>query len=147
MQSRLHPEILGVFSPVGHVVVSFPTAQDMEGAASELGQHGFGDEEIVRYSPAEMKAQAELDLDQASPLAELGYEVKLVRAHRELAEQGYSFLMVHAPQTDQAAQVADVARRFHAERAQKYGNFVIEELITPNAEEDKAIEAPQRDND
>ena len=147
MQSKLHPEILGVFSPIGHVVVSFPTHHDMEGAATELGQQGFGDEDIVRYSPAEMKAQAELDLDRASPLAELGYEVKLVRAHRELADQGYSFLMVHAPKSDQASQVADVARRFHAERAQKYGNFVIEELITPNAEEDHEAEPPPRRDD
>jgi len=147
MQSRLHPEILGVFSPVGHVVVSFPTHHDMEGAATELGQHGFGDEEIIRYSPSQMKAQAEHDLDNASPLAELGYEVKLVRAHRELADQGYSFLMVHAPHSDQASQVADVARRFHAERAQKYGNFVIEELITPNAEEDQGAESTPRAHD
>ena len=147
MQSKLHPEILGVFSPIGHVVVSFPTHHDMEGAANELGQQGFGDEDIVRYSPAEMKAQAELDLERASPLAELGYEVKLVRAHRELADQGYSFLMVHAPKSDQASQVADVARRFHAERAQKYGNFVIEELITPNAEEDHEAEPPPRRDD
>ena len=116
----------------------------MEAAATALGDQGFGEQEIVRYSPTEMKAQAELDLDRASPLAELGYEVKLVRAHRELADQGYSFLMVHAPKSDQVTQVADVARRFHAERAQKYGNFVIEELITPNAEEDHAVQAPPR---
>ncbi len=142
MQDTTHPETLGVFSPVGHVVVSFPTHQDMEGAAAELGHQGFGADTIVRYSPAEMKAQAELDLDRASPLAELGYEVKLVRAHRDLAEQGYSFLMVHAPKGEQTKLVAEVARKFHAERAQKYGNFAIEELITPVAEEDHVVGSP-----
>ncbi|MBC7992215.1 MAG: hypothetical protein H7Z15_03090 [Rhizobacter sp.] len=144
MQDTTHPEVLGVFSPVGHVVASFPTQQDMEGAAAELGQQGFATDKIVRFSPAEMKAQAELDLDRASPLAELGYEVKLVRAHRELAEKGYSFLMVHAPKGEQTQLVAEVASRFHAERAQKYGNFAIEELITPVAEEDHVVGTPAK---
>ncbi len=144
MQDTTHPETLGVFSPAGHVVVSFPTTQDMEGAAAELGHQGFVADDIVRYSPTEMKAQAELDLERASPLAELGYEVKLVRSHRELAEQGYSFLMVHAPKGDQTQLVAEVARKFHAERAQKYGNFAIEELITPVAKEDQGVGSPSR---
>lgn len=145
MQDTTHPETLGVFSPTGHVLVSFATSQDMEGAAAALAHQGFGADDIVRYSPTEMKAQAELDLAKASPLAELGYEVKLVRAHRELAGKGYSFLMVHAPKSDQADQVAEVARKFNAERAQKYGNFAIEELITPLAQEDdEAKPAPRR---
>lgn len=144
MKDTSPPETLGVFSPVGHVVASFPTAQDMEGAASELGRQGFGADDIARYSPTRMKAQAELELARASPLAELGQEVNLVRAHRELANQGYSFLVVHAPHNKQAAQVAEVARRFHAERAQKYGHFVIEELITPKGEDDQVFESPAR---
>ena len=144
MQQKPHSETLGVFAPVNHVVISFPTTQDMESAAAELGRQGFGNKEIVRYTPTEMKAQAELDLARASPLADLGQEANLVRAHRELADQGYSFLMVHAPKSEQATAVAEVARRFHAERAQKYGTFVIEELIRPNGDEDQVFESPAR---
>lgn len=144
MQDTTHPEVLGVFSPTGHVVVSFPSTQDMESAVTALADQGFGTDDIVRYSPSEMKAQAELDLARASPLAELGYEVKLVRAHRELAGKGYSFLMVHAPKSDQIDQVTEVARKFHAERAQKYGNFAIEELITPPSEEDHEVKPAPR---
>jgi hypothetical protein len=144
MQQKPHPETLGVFAPVDHVVISFPTAQDMEAAAAELGSRGFGGEKIIRYTPAEMKAQAEQDLANVNPLADLGQEANLVRAHRDLAEKGYSFLMVHAPQSEQATVVTEVARRFHAERAQKYGTFVIEELIQPSGEEDQVFESPAR---
>lgn len=144
MQHPPHPETLGVYSPVDHVVVSFPTVQDMEGAAGALAGQGFGAEEITRYTPEQMKAQAEVDLAHASPLAELGQEVNLVRAQRDLADQGYSFLIVHAPQRDKAEQVADVARHFHAERAQKYGNFMIEELITPPGDDRQTFESPAR---
>jgi len=52
-----------------------------------------------------------------------------VKAHRTLAERGYSFLVVHAPRTKQTQRVVDIVKRFHAERAQKYGHFMIEELI------------------
>ena len=144
MQKQSRPETLGVFSPVNHVVISFPTVQDMEGAAGALAGQGFRAAEIIRYTPEQMKAQAEADLAGASPLAELGQEVNLVRAHRDLADQGYSFLIVHAPERDKAAAVATVARGFHAERAQKYGSFMIEELIAPPGDDAQAFESPSR---
>ena len=52
--------------------------------------------------------------------------------------------MVHAPQEPQWRQVAEIARRFHAERAQRYGNFIIEELIEDTHEEQQVFESPDR---
>jgi hypothetical protein len=144
MDPKSHPQTLGVFAPVGHVILSFPTAQDMEGAAQSLADAGFGGQEVVRYSPEQMRAQVDIDLAKASPLAALGQEINLVRAHGELADQGYSFLVVHAPQEPQWRQVAEIARRFHAERAQRYGNFIIEELIEDANEERQVFESPDR---
>ena len=144
MQQQSRPETLGVFSPVDHVVISFPQAEDMEAAATELVRQGFGHDELVRYAPDQMKAQADIDLAKASPLAALGQEINLVRAHRALAEKGYSFLVVHAAKDEQARRVADIAQRFHAERAQKYGTFIIEELIEEHASEGQVFESPDR---
>lgn len=144
MQKQSRPETLGVFSPVDHVVISFPTAEDMAGAADALGREGWEASDIVRYSPEQMKAQAEIDLKRASPLAELGQEPNLVRAHAALAEQGYSFLVVLAPKDEQARKVADIAKGFHAERAQKYGSFLIEELIESSDDEAQVFESPAR---
>jgi hypothetical protein len=144
MDSKSHPKTLGVFAPVGHVIVSFPTSQDMGAAADALQDAGFADDRIVRYTSDQMREQVDIDLAKASPIAALGQEINLVRAHGELADQGYSFLVVHAPDEAQWTQVAEIARRFHAERAQRYGNFIIEELIEPSGEERQVFESPAR---
>lgn len=144
MKTQSHRETLGVFAPVDHVIVSFPTAQDTDGAAQALADAGFRGEAITRYSAEQMRAQVDADLAKASPIAALGQEINLVRAHGELADQGYSFLVVHAPDEAQWTQVADIARRFHAERAQRYGRFIIEELIEPSGEETQTFESPDR---
>lgn len=144
MDKQSHPQTLGVFAPVGHVIISFPTAQDADGAAQALDEAGFTGSDVVRYSPDQMRAQVDVDLAKASPLAALGQEINLVRAHGELADQGYTFLVVHAPEEPQWRQVGEIARRFHAERAQRYGNFIIEELIEPSGDEQQTFESPDR---
>jgi hypothetical protein len=144
MDKQSVPQTLGVFAPVGHVIVSFATAQDADGAAQALAEAGWQGARLVRYSPEQMRAQVDIDLAKASPIAALGQEINLARAHGELADQGYSFLVVHAPDEQQWMQVAEIARRFHAERAQRYGNFIIEELIEPSGEEKQVFESPDR---
>jgi hypothetical protein len=145
MNKSDRPETFGVFMPVGHVVASFPTADDMAAAANALtGEGGFLAEEVVRYSPEQMKAQVDHDVANASPLASLGQELNLVKAHRALAERGYSFLVVHAPKDDQTERVVQIAKRFNAERAQKYGRFVIEELIEQRDDLSQTFESPAR---
>ena len=144
MQVQPHPETLGAFSPVNHVVMSFPTADDMEGAATALTEQGWDDADLIHYTPSQMKTQAEHDIAHASPLAELGQEVNLVRAHRDLADKGYSFLIVPADNTDKAQKAAEIGKGFNAERAQRYGNFVIEELIESREDEKQVFESPAR---
>jgi hypothetical protein len=144
MDKKSHPETLGVFAPVGHVIVSFPTAQDADGSTQALRDAGFPEGHITRYTPEEMRAQVDIDLAKASPVANLGQEINLARAHGELADEGYSFLVVKAKDEAQWTQVAEIARRFHAERAQRYGNFIIEELIEPSGDEQQTFESPDR---
>ncbi len=141
------PRTLGVFSPVGHVVISFPSASDADAAAAEIAGLGLQPEDITVCTPEEIKARVEIDLAQASPIANLGQEVNLARAHGALAERGYSFLIVNAPKNALARQVADIAREHHAERAQHYGRFVIEELIDEPTQVEGAeqvFESPDR---
>ena len=123
------PEAYGVFKPVGHVIASFPTDADARDARDALLADGFEASAIVSYSPAQMKQQADTDIEQAGVLAGIGQELNLVKAHRELAERGYSFLVVKAPVEDDAQKLADICSRFNANRAQKYGRLMIEELI------------------
>lgn len=122
------PETFGVFKPVGHTVIAFRSADDAQTAVNSLIEQGFAASAMVRYTPAEMKAQVESELKKASPLASFGYELDLVKAHGVLAEGGCSFLVVHAPDDALAQRVAAVARATKAVAGQHYGTFMIEEL-------------------
>ena len=144
MKSNDRPEAYGVFKPVGHVIVALPTAADAQGARSALLADGFTADEIVAYSPDEMKRQADIDIEQAGVLAGIGQELNLVKSHRDLAEKGYSFLVVRAPKDEEAQRVADIARRFNATRAQSYGRLMIEELIEVGSGEKQVAESPDR---
>lgn len=133
MDKKNPPETLGVFKPVGHTIIVYPSAVDMESAATALVALGFESTAIVRYSPEEMAAQADQELQNAGALAAFGYELDLVRIHREQAQGGCSFLVVHAPDHATSEQVAAVARTTQASAAQHYGRFMIEELLAPPA--------------
>lgn len=138
------PASMGVFKPVGHVVISFPTADQAQGAASGLASLTIPATDITRYTPEQMVLQVDRDIANASPLASIGQELNLVKAHRALAERGYHFLVVRASDDDLARQVAAVAKHNGAERAQQYGRFVIEELIEQIDDERQTFESPAR---
>jgi hypothetical protein len=134
----------GVSKPVGHVVISFPTAAQAAATAQALDALSLPPGAVRRSTDVEMLAQTEADLAAASPLASLGQERNLVLAHRALAEQGYHWLVVHAPDAPLAQQVASLAQRNGAERAQWYGRFVIEELINRPGDLPQVAESPDR---
>ena len=123
------PKTFGVFKPVDHTVISFRSDADMHTAMSSLTEQGFPVSSLVCYTPAEMMIQVDAELKTASPLASFGYELDLIKAHRELAESGCSFLMVYAPDDKQAQRVAAVVRASEAVTAQHYGTFMIEEIM------------------
>ncbi|HWH84684.1 MAG TPA: hypothetical protein VNU71_20850 [Burkholderiaceae bacterium] len=133
MKEAARPEAYGVFKPVGHVVVGFRDAADQQSALAALRRAGFADGDIVAYTPEQMIRQADIDIEQASVLAGIGQELNLVKSHRAMAIDGQSFLVVRAPEDDRSAEVAAIAQRCHATRAQKYGHLMIEELIDPGA--------------
>lgn len=144
MKKEERPTAWGVFKPVGHVVISFPPDVDLGEVVRALGEGGLADDAVVRYSAAEMRQQIETDLAQASPLAALGQEMNLVKAHQALAEEGYGFLVVRAADDDEARRIADIADRHRAERAQHYGRFIIEELIEHPDDLPQVAESPAR---
>lgn len=144
MEKKETPQAFGVFKPVGHVVVSFPPDTDLDAVSRALSEAGFKAPDVRRYAAREMVEQADRDMAEATPLASLGQELNLVKAHRALAEQGYGFLVVHAPKEEHAARVAEVVRRFGAERAQYYGRMVIEELIEHADDTRQVAESPAR---
>ena len=144
MSPNDRPAAYGVFKPVGHVIVAFPNGNDMKQAAAALTSGGSAQADVVSYTPDQMRQQADIDIEQAGVLAGIGQELNLVRAHRELAVQGHSFLVVKAPTDEDANRIAEVARRYHATRAQRYGHLMIEELIEVGSGENQVAESPER---
>ena len=138
------PQSFGVFKPVGHVVIALRSPADVEAMLLSLGQRGFSRPDWVCYSPAEMKAQVDAELQTASPLAAIGQDLNLVKAHRALAEEGCSFLVVHTPHSEQVESVAQVANTLKAVAAQHYGRFIVEELIDLPPGHKQVFESPDR---
>ncbi len=136
------PESFGVFKPVGHVVITFRTAGNLQAAAAALQDQGLAASEMVRYTPAEMIAQVNAEVERASPLASIGQDLNLIKAHRELAMEGCSFLVVHAPEQAHVDKIDAIAHKLKAVAAQRYGYFVTEELIDDAAYGNQTQESP-----
>jgi hypothetical protein len=130
----------GVFKPVGHVLASFPTERDARSAVEALNQAGFS--EVAYYPADEVLERAERDIERAGVLATIGQELNLVKQQRELAVEGHPFVSVLAEQDHEARRAADIVARFHADRAQKFGHLIIEELIEPGSGQRQAKESP-----
>lgn len=134
----------GVFKPVGHVVISLPDAQSADRAVQSIGEAGVATDAVHRFTDREMIVQIDHDMQRASPLASIGQEMNLVKAHRELAERGFHWLVVRAADDEQAMAIAKAAERCGAERAQHYGRFIIEELIDRPGDLNQVGESPDR---
>ncbi|MEO8297565.1 MAG: hypothetical protein ABI574_07115 [Burkholderiales bacterium] len=135
----------GVFKPVGHVVISFPTIEQAHDARRALYALNLpGDEPVQYLSDEQMLVKTEDSMAHASPLATIGQELNLVKAQHALAKRGYHWLVVRVPGNDEAAQVAEIVKPFGAERAQHYGHFVIEDLIEAETGLPQVAESPDR---
>ena len=144
MEKSNPPRSFGVFKPSGHTVIAFESVALLEAAVKALAEQGFTASDLVRYTPQEMLAQTDSDLVTASPLASVGQELNLIKAHRELAQKGSSFLVVNAPDDDQAQRVDKVIQGMQTTAAQRYGTLIIEELVDKTDGENQVFESPDR---
>jgi len=142
MDKNSPPESFGAFKPVNHVVIALPSADAVDAAARELEEAGIG--EIVQYTPEDMIRQADQELANASSVAAVGQELNLVRAHRELALKGHGFLVVPAGDDSQLSRIKEIAQRHRAARTQRYGRFIIEELMEVGEGLTQVGESPAR---
>lgn len=144
MDATQRPDPQSALDRVGHVIVSFPPQGDMRGALSALFDEGFTNDDVIVYSAEQMARQARLDIANAGMLAAIGQDLNLMKADLQHAEQGSSFLVVRALKDEEASAVADIARRFSASRAQKYGLLLIEELLESGSGEPQVFESGDR---
>lgn len=144
MDKSRPPRSFGVFKPVGHTVIAFGDFAALELAAVALIKQGVEAASLFRYTAGEMAAQVESDLLTASAFSAVGQELNLVKAHRALAQEGCSFLVVYAPDGAHTKIVDAVIRTHHARAAQRYGRLMIEELVKTEEGETQVFESPDR---
>ena len=123
------PVSFGAFKPVGHVVVAFSDDQAAQQAARELRDLGFGPEDVLFYTGEEEGREMRDLLDGVSGTAEFGHEIVLMRRYAELAREGCGWLVVFAPEDEQAMRVGEVARRHGARLAERYHRLVVEDML------------------
>jgi|GEM_PF-2976627 len=116
-----------VFYPKGYVVIVFPDSGDVAGAMKALVAAGWQTQDVVPFTGAEIitryeqhqKNQGLLQKLQ-STLAEFGQEAQYLRDLVERAEEGNQFLMVYAPELEQANLVRDTVRPFEPRKLTLY---------------------------
>jgi hypothetical protein len=123
------PVSFGAFKPVGHVVIAFPDDAAAQQAARDLRDLGFGPEDILFYTGEEEGREMRDLLDGVTGTAEFGHEIALMRRYCELAREGCGWLIVFAPEDEQALRVGEVAHRHGARVAERYHRLVVEDML------------------
>jgi hypothetical protein len=123
------PTQLGVFYPVGHVVVALEAREDVERMGQLLIDGGYDEPDVTLWSSSEVSAGARELQQSASLLARIfGAEIAAMDKHIELADAGYTFLVAYCPSELDTKRLMNVARRFRYGLAQKYDRFTITKL-------------------
>jgi len=129
MTKERFQQTLGALNPVGHIVLALPTEQAARDARQALLDAGFDEADLLSYGSRELEPQLSKLLRVTPGSAGFGYEVVLMRRYLALAQEDVSWLVVFAPHDDQAAKVADVAKRYGAKTAVRYHTLANEDLV------------------
>jgi len=129
IDSDTAPTSFGVFKPVGHVMLGLPTAAHVDALAAELRKAGWTDDLVQRFTPRETVPELEAMIEQSGPLAGFGSEIGMLRRYLDLSRKGCRWLLVKVDGTEQAEQVATLARAADAMLAVHYRMLTVEELI------------------
>jgi hypothetical protein len=124
------PTSFGAFKPVGHLMLGFPKRHTMLAARQTLAAAGWPEDELVIFTPRESLAEMHSLIENASGLAGFGSEITMMRRYAKLAEQGYCWLLVRAPDEADARRAAELAEVAGATLGVHYRSLVVEDMIT-----------------
>ncbi len=128
----------GVFYPTGHVFALFPDEDCVRQAAAALEKAGHRGE-LAYASPETIMQDIVRTLGAAdAPLPSVGAEGDMVRRISDLASTGHHGLLVHMDSKDEPDVLVEAITPQGAATAFYYRTFIIEDLITPPVQEDKA---------
>ena len=122
-------ESLGAFNPVGHAVLAFASDEVAGKVRQALQDAGFAEQDVLTFSTGELFPDLKDMMRNASGAAGFGYEITLMRRYMTLASEGAGWLVVYAPEEEQTARIAALAKQFGASSAVQYGRLLHEDLI------------------
>jgi hypothetical protein len=119
----------GVFYPTGYMFMMFATQDERAQAVDLLLADGYNGESFMEVpTEAVLGVIASTVGGSDAPLPSAGTEAATVRRYAELAAQGHSALMIHAPSSEETEHIMNVLRHARISYAQKYRLLVIEDL-------------------
>ncbi len=128
----LDPNMLtlgGVFYPTGYIFLMFATEAERTQAVELLLADGYSGESFMEVPTEAVLGVIASTVGSAdTPLPSAGTEAATVRRYAELAAQGHSALMIHAPSSEETEHIMNVLRHARISYAQKYRHLVIEDL-------------------
>ena len=122
-------QAFGALNPVGHAILAFENDAVAAAARKALLEAGIPDADVFDYASSELAPRLDEMMRKASGTSGFGYEITLMRRYATLASQGAGWLVAFAPEEEDTAKVAEVAKRFDARSAVRYGQLLHEDLI------------------
>ena len=120
---------LGALKPVDYAILALTNDEVANDAKVALADAGFPADDILKYSSRELFPNLDEMMRTASSAAGFGYEIVLMRRYMGLAKEGVGWLVVYAPDDEATGKVQDVAKRFDARSAVRYGTLMHEDLV------------------
>lgn len=122
-------DIGGMFYPVGHIIAAFPGEADARSVQKELLAGGLSEADCRLYSSDRMEHVANKELTENTGwLSTLGKSDEAVQRALDAARKGGWFLLIHAPNDDDAATVMNAVRRGKFTFAHRYHRLAIEDV-------------------
>ena len=120
---------LGALKPVDYAILALASDDVAGDAKKALTDAGFANDDILKYTSGELFPEVKDMMRTASGAAGFGYEIVLMRRYMGLAQEGVGWLVVYAADDEATGKVQDIAKRFDAKSAVRYGTLMHEDLV------------------
>lgn len=119
----------GMFYPTGYIVSGFADSDTAHKAQQQLRKRGFGEADVKYVAASEMKREAGKNLENPSFFASTGASMPTRQKQLELANEGYEFVMIYAPEDEDEQRAIQALSTVAARYAVKYKRLIIENLM------------------
>ncbi len=118
----------GAFYPTGHIVIAFEQYEKANRVCEELKSEGFKEQDCELHRSEEVADTARRNLENTGLMARVGKSVAAIKEHLHAAENGATFLLVHAPNDRDTERVLQAISGKQVVLAHRYHHLAIEEL-------------------